>query len=83
MKNMILGLALACLTFACASEKKASMADAQPVNPTKVECSGESKSECGTKSECTDMKECTGAKKEGCDASAGAKTCPMSGKVQG
>ena len=81
MKNTFLGLALACLTLACASEKKASMSDAQPVNPTKVECSG--KTECGTKSECTDMKECTGAKKEGCDTSAGAKTCPMSGKVQG
>ena len=81
MKNTILGLALVCLTLACASEKKASMADAQPVNPAKVECSG--KSECGTKAECTDMKECSGAKKEGCDASAGAKTCPMSGKVQG
>jgi len=81
MKNMILGLALACLTFACASEKKASMADAQPVNPTKVECP--SKSECGTKSDCTDMKEGNGAKKEGCEASAGAKTCTMTGKVQG
>jgi len=67
-----------CLTLACASEKKASMSDAQPVNGAKMECS----TECSNKAECTDaMKaecatkssECTGEK----------KVCPMTGKVQG
>ena len=75
MKNVFLGLALACLTLACASEKKASMSDAEAPNAPKAECSmnaecsGEAKAECSTEAK----SECSGEK----------KVCPMTGKVQG
>jgi|SwirhisoilCB2_FD_contig_31_29105886_length_331_multi_2_in_0_out_0_1 hypothetical protein len=72
MKKVLIGLALVC-TVACSSQKNA-VSDAQPANSPKVECGAN--------------KECSGAKSECCDSKAkaectGAKTCPVTGKVQG
>ncbi len=70
MKNLLLGLALVATVAACSSQKNA-VSDATPASGAKVEgCAGSC--EAG-KSECCDEK----AK------GAEAKTCPMSGKVQG
>jgi len=70
MKHIILGLAIAGLSFACQSQPKTSVgeADAMP------------KAECGS-GECCDegMKsECTGEKKGEC--STGGEVCPVTGK---
>jgi hypothetical protein len=73
MKKMLLGLALCGLTFACASENKASVEDAGPAVCT--EC------EAGTCTECPAAGECSGAKKEECSGSAEQKVCPVTGKV--
>ena len=74
MKHLILGLAIAGLSFACQSEPKTSVgaADAMPAadcgscdmgcdEGMKSECSGEMKSECSTE----------------------AEVCPVTGKVSG
>ena len=69
MKNFLLGFALVATVADCSSQKNA-VSDATPAAGTKAECAGSC--EAG-KSECCDEK----AK------GAEAKTCPMSGKVQG
>ena len=77
MKNLFLGLAIACLTVACASEKKASVEDSSA--PAAVECS--------TKSDCSEAEkaECASKAKAECSAEAKAecetkKVCPVTGK---
>ena len=72
MKNMILGLAIACLTVACASEKKASVEDT--ATPAAVECQTECSSE---KADCASKSECSSEAKAECDS---AKVCPITGK---
>jgi hypothetical protein len=72
MKNLLLGLALCGLTFACASEEKASIEDAGPA--VCAEC------EAGTCTECPPSGECAGTKSE-CSGSAEQKVCPVTGKV--
>lgn len=79
MKNVIFGLALAAITFACASEPKASVSEnAAP----KAECSTEGKSECSDKAkmECSDeaKMECSDEAKAECASEA--KTCPVTGQ---
>jgi hypothetical protein len=70
MKNLLLGLALVATVAACSSQKN-SVSDATPATGAKAECAGSC--EGATKSECCDEKA----------AGAEAKTCPMTGKVQG
>lgn len=70
MKNLLLGLALVAGVCACSSQKNA-VSDATPANGAKMECSGEA-----GKKECCDEKA-----KAACEGEA--KTCPMTGKVQG
>ena len=72
MKNMILGLAIACLTVACASEKKASVEDT--ATPAAVEC----QTECsGENAECSGKSECSAEAKAECQSK---KVCPITGK---
>ena len=68
MKKLIVGLALAGLSFACQSEPKTAVGEAETA--PKAECSTE-----GMKSECSgEMKtECSGE---------GAKTCPVTGATE-
>ncbi|HVS18707.1 MAG TPA: hypothetical protein VMT18_08920 [Planctomycetota bacterium] len=77
MKNVLFGLALAAITFACASEPKASVSEnAAP------------KAECEAKSECSDeaMKACSDKAKAECsdkakaECASEAKTCPVTGQ---
>jgi hypothetical protein len=68
MKHLIVGLALAGLSFACQSEPKTAVGegDAAP----KAECSTE---------HCEGMKgECTGEMKKECEG----KTCPVTGATE-
>lgn len=71
MKNLILGLALVAGVCACSSPSaKNSVSDGAPAAGANVECTGT----------------CEGAKADCCSekaAGAEAKTCPMTGKVQG
>jgi len=72
MKKLLLGLALAGLTVACAAEKKASVEDSS--SPAAVECA--TKSDC-----CADKAECTEAQKAECQSKCEAKkVCPVTGK---
>ena len=71
MKNMFLGLAIACMTVACASEKKASVEDSAA--PGAVECATE---ECATKCE-TEKSECSSEAKAECSSK---QVCPVTGK---
>jgi hypothetical protein len=65
MKKTLFGLALAAITFACASEPKTAVSDdAAP------------KAECTTS--CEGKTECSGEMKAEC--SGEAKTCPVTGK---
>jgi hypothetical protein len=53
MKKALFGLALAAVTFACASEPKTAVSDdaapkAEASCESKTECSGEMKAECST-----------------------------------
>ena len=74
MKNLLLGLALLGLTFACNSpEEKASFEDAQPAVCT--EC------EAGTCTTCPAKGECSGAASTECSGSSEQKVCPVTGKV--
>ena len=69
MKNFLVCLALVATVAACSSQKN-SVSDATPATGAKAECAGS----------------CEAAKTECCDEKAKgaeAKTCPMSGKVQG
>ena len=78
MKNVFLAVALATLSLACATEKKASVSDAAPAaTPTcasKMECSDEMKAACSDemKAECATKK---------AECSTEAKTCPVTGKT--
>jgi len=72
MKNMILGVAIACLTVACASEKKASVEDTTA--PAAVECQTECSSDAA---ECSSKTECSSEAKAECES---AKVCPTTGK---
>lgn len=72
MKHLILGLAIAGLSFACQSEPKTSVgeADAMPA----AECGSGDCCDEGMKSECSgEMKEC----------STEGEVCPVTGKVSG
>ena len=71
MKKFVLALALAGLSFACASEQKASMADAtEPAAPAKTECTGEMKAACESGAK---PAACTGEAKPACQAQTEAK----------
>ncbi len=75
MKNMFLGLAIACLTVACASEKKASVEDSSA--PAAVECGKSACSE-AEKAECASKKaKCSAEAKAECESK---KVCPVTGK---
>lgn len=68
MKKALFGLALAAITFACASEPKASVSEeAAP----KAECTSSCETSCEAKTECS------GEMKAECSE---AKTCPVTGK---
>lgn len=69
MKHLVIALALAGLSFACQSEKKASMADA----------SGTNAPACATK--CASESDCTPEMKAACEAEAKAG-CPSEAKMK-
>ena len=72
MKKTILALAIAAVTFACASEPKAAVSEANTA--PKAECAT---TECETA--CSDAKaECSSEAKAEC--SGEAKVCPVTGK---
>ena len=56
MKNVVLGLALCAVAFACNSSKTSSVSDAEKASP-KSDCCAAGKTDGAT---CTDKKECTG-----------------------
>ena len=64
MKNVLLGLAVACLTFACASQQKSAVGDAKAA--PEAECTSDCTKPCCTKA----SGEC----------STEQKTCPVTGK---
>ena len=68
MKNFLLGLAMVAGVCACSSQKN-SVSDAAPAAGAKPECAGA----------------CEAGKGACCSEKAGAeaKTCPVTGKVQG
>jgi hypothetical protein len=75
MKNLLLGLCLVGLTFACKSNDNLSVDDAQDPNMPAVECGSECESACcetecsGAKAECAgEQAECSASKAE-CSAS--------------
>ena len=76
MKNLVLGLAVACLTLACASQQNA------------VEDAGTPGAACSTKSEkanCEEATECSTEQQAECatekaECSTEPKVCPVSGK---
>jgi hypothetical protein len=76
MKQLILGLAIAGLTFACQSEPKTSVGEADAMA---TEC-GSCDMGCdeGAKSECTGDMECTDEKAGEC--STEGEVCPVTGK---
>lgn len=88
MKNLLLGLCLVGLTFACKSNDNMSVDDAANANmpaaeccgsDAKSECSGDMKAECSgeMKAECSSMKaECSGAAATECTG----EVCPVTGK---
>ena len=62
MSKLILGVALVACTFACKSEHKASVGDANNANMPKAECSAKGGC-CAASGACTDKKsECTATK---------------------
>ena len=67
MKNVVLGLALCAVAFACNSSKTASVSDASKAS-VKSDCCATGKTDCAG-STCTEKKECTG------------QTCPVTGKT--
>ena len=73
MKNMILGLALAAVTFACASEPKAAVSDANTA--PKAACTTDCEKAC---CDAAAKAECTGEAKAECADKA--KVCPVTGK---
>jgi hypothetical protein len=74
MKNMILGLALAAVTFACASEPKAAVSDANTA--PKAECTADCEKACcdAAKTECSEASKAECADK--------AKVCPVTGNKE-
>ena len=74
MKHLILGLAIAGLSFACQSEPKTAVGEGEAL--PMAECGNE----CGTGESCCDegaMTECTG------EAEAQGEVCPVTGKPAG
>lgn len=67
MKNVVLGLALCAVAFACNSSKTSSVSDAEKAG-VKSDCCAAGKTDCATGATCTEKKECTG-------------TCPVTGKT--
>lgn len=72
MKNLILGIALVGCTFACKTDKNASITDPSSASVPTADCCETKKGECteAMKAECSTKKDCQ-------------KVCPVTGKAEG
>jgi len=79
MKHLILGLAIAGLSFACQSEPKTAVGEGEALPAS--ECCEETGGECT--GECSgEMTECSGEMTE-CSGEAEGEVCPVTGKPAG